>query len=127
MPRSLVKVEGARELRATMKKAGDDLADLKAANAAAAGIVAPAAAGRAPVRTGRLAATVRPAGTKTAAIVRAGRAAVPYAGPIEFGWPGHNIEAQPFITTAAHDTEPEWTEVYWTAINRIINRVRGKT
>ena len=125
MPRALVRIEGARELRATMKKAGDDLTDLKTANAQVAGIVAPVAAGAAPVRTGRLAATVRPAGTKVAAIVRAGRAAVPYAGPIEFGWPGHNIAAQPFIVPAAHDTEPQWTEVYWQAVNRIINRIRG--
>ena len=127
MPRSLIKVEGARQLRATMKRAGDDLSDLKAANAAVAGIVAPIAAGAAPVRTGRLAATVRPSGTRTAAIVRAGRSAVPYAGPIEFGWPGHNVTAQPFIVPAAHDTEPQWTEVYWTAVNRIIDRIRGKT
>jgi hypothetical protein len=125
MPRSLVKVEGARELRATLKAAGDSFADLKAANAAAAGIVAPVAAGRAPVRTGRLAATVRPAGTKVAAIIRAGRAAVPYAGPIEFGWPSRNIEPQGFIVPAARDTEPQWTEVYWAAINRIIARIRG--
>jgi hypothetical protein len=125
MARALVRVEGGRQLRATMKAAGDDLADLKAVNAAAAATVAAVARPRAPVRSGRLASTVRPSGTKTAAIVRAGRAAVPYAGVIEFGWPGHNIEAQPFIVSAAQDTEPEWTAAYTAAVDRILSRIRG--
>jgi hypothetical protein len=36
---------------------------------------------------------------QTAAVVRAGRASVPYAGPIHWGWPSRHITAQPFSTT----------------------------
>ena len=127
MPQPVMRVDGARELRATMRRAGANLADLAAVNKRTAAKVSTVAAPRAPHRTGRLAASVRPAGTKTAAIVRAGRAAVPYAAVIEFGWPGHHIAAQPFLTTAAADTQPEWTDYYQREIDRILAGIRGTT
>lgn len=125
MARPMIRVDGARELRATMKAAGVDLGDLRAVNARTAQKVSAVAAPRVPRLTGRLSGTVRPGGTRTMAVVRAGGAAVPYAGVIEFGWPAHNIEAQPSITTAAADTEPEWLGYYQTEIGRIIDRIRG--
>ena len=125
MPRPIVRVDGARQLRATMKAAGEDLSDLKDVNARTAAKVSATAIPRVPRRTGTLAATVRPAGTKTAAIVRAGKASVPYAAVIEFGWPGHNIAAQPYVTSAAHDTEPEWTSFYEQEIDKILTRIKG--
>lgn len=121
-----LQVEGARELRRTLKKAGDDLGDLKEAHAAAAGIVAPAARANAPVGpTGRLSSSVRPGATKTQSVIRAGKAAVPYAAVQEFGWPARNIAAQPFVRPAAQDTEPQWTALFQAAINRILNRIKG--
>lgn len=125
MPRTLVRVDGAQQLRATLKAAGDDLSDLKDVNARTAAKVSATAVPRVPRRTGTLAATVRPAGTKTAAIVRAGKASVPYAAVVEFGWPGHNIEPQPYITSAAHDTEPDWTLFYEQEIDKILSRIKG--
>jgi len=121
-----MRVDGARELRATMKAAGRDLTDLVDVNRQVAAKVSATATPTVPRRTGRLASTVRPAGTKTAAIVRAGRASVPYAAVIEFGWPRHHIAAQPYLTTAAADTEPEWTDLYFTAVNKIIESIHGK-
>jgi hypothetical protein len=121
----LVQVDGARQLRATMKAAGADLRDLTAVNKRTAAKVSQVAAGRTPRRTGALAATVRPAGTRTAAVVRAGRATVPYAKVIEYGWPGHNIGPQPYVTSAAHDTEPEWTSYYEEQIETLLHRIRG--
>jgi hypothetical protein len=125
MPRTVVRVDGARQLRATMKAAGEDLSDLKDVNARTAAKVAAVAVPRVPRRTGTLAATVRPAGTKTAAIVRAGKASVPYGPIIEFGWPDHNIAAQPYIVSTAHDTEPEWTTFYEQEIAKILDRIKG--
>jgi hypothetical protein len=119
-----VRVEGARELRRTLKRAGDDLSDLKDTHATVARIVAGAAT---PPRgpTGRLAASVRGSGTKTASVVRAGRKAVPYAGPIHWGWRRRNIEAQPFLTTAAASTEPRWVGLFAEALDTALAKVRG--
>jgi len=125
MSRPLVRVDGARQLRATMKAAGADLSDLNAVNKRTASLVSAEAVGRSPRRSGALAATVRPAGTRTAAIVRAGRASVPYANVIEFGWPARGIEAQPFVFEAAQAKEPQWTAFYEGEIAKIVDRVRG--
>jgi hypothetical protein len=125
MARALVRVDGAKQLRATMKAAGVDLSDLNAVNKRTAEKVSAVAAPRTPRRSGALAATVRPAGTRTAAIVRAGTAAVAYASVIEFGWPDRHIEAQPFVTSAAHDTEPEWTGYYQQEVEKILDRIQG--
>ena len=124
--RGLVEVEGAARLRRTLRAAGADLEQLRAAHAAAAAIATEAAANRAPVRSGTLAATVRGSGTKTAGIVRAGFARVPYAGPIHWGWPARSITAQPFIVEAAQDTEPSWIRVYEQAVDQALKQIKGK-
>lgn len=124
---TFLRVEGARGLRRDLRALGDDLADLKDANAGAAAIVAAAASARAPRRTGRLAASVRGNRAVGRARVNAGGAAVPYAGPIHFGWPRRHIEAQPFVYDAAQATEPIWRAAYEQAVERALDRVRGKT
>jgi phage gpG-like protein len=122
---AVLDVEGGKELRRSLKAAGDDLADLKEAHAEAARTVATAAKGTAPVRTGRLAASIRGSGTKTGAIVRAGGARVPYAAIQEFGWPRHNIVGQPYLVPAARETEPDWRRAYEAAVKRILAKVKG--
>jgi hypothetical protein len=125
MAKAVVQVEGAKQLRATMKRAGDDLADLTAVHGDIARLVASRGQANAPKRTGALAGSVRGSGTKTVATVRAGGARIPYAMVIHYGWPAHNISANPFLTSAAHDTEPIWTNKYVDAVNRILARVKG--
>lgn len=120
-----IRVEGAAQLRRTLRRAGDDLTDLKGAHAAAGAIAGQAARTNGPRRTGRLLGSVRWSGSATGAVVRAGRASVPYAMPIHWGWPSRGITAQPWVTKAAQDTEPVWSEVYADAVQRILNRVRG--
>lgn len=88
-------------------------------------MVAAAGRARAPKLTGALAGTVRPSGTKTRAVVRAGFARVPYAGPIHWGWPARGIAAQPFLSDAATSTEPAWQNIYLDAINKTIDKVEG--
>ena len=118
-------VEGEKELRRTLKQAGDDMADLKAAHGEVAGIVVPAAQAGVRYLNGNLSASVRGSGTKTAAIVRAGGAKVPYANVQEWGWPRHNISASNAVGNAARMTEPQWTERYTAAIDGILAKIRG--
>lgn len=125
MGRPVVQIEGRRELVRTMRAAGADLRDLNAANLEAARVVAPESAARTPRRTGRLAGTVRAAGTRSMAAVRVGSRAVAYAGPILFGWPGHHIAPQPGAVDALADTEARWRPVYETAIGKILAKIKG--
>lgn len=122
-----VRVDGARQLRAALKKAGKDLEDLKEAHTQAAGMVTERARGTAPHRTGRLAATVRGSGTKTQGVIRAGYATVPYAGPIHWGWPARGIDAQPWISEAAVDLQPRWVAAYEEHIDRIVEDLAAST
>ena len=125
MPRPVVQVRGARELRRSLRKAGADMTEVKALHAEVGGIVAGAARPATPHRSGRLAGTVRSSGTNTASIVRAGRASVPYAGPIHYGWPRRNIEPQPWLVNAAHDTEPRWAARFMDGIEQILSKIKG--
>lgn len=118
-----VRVEGARELRRTMRKAGRSLLAMREAHREVAATVTRAASP--PRVTGRLAGSVRPGATQTAALVRAGGARVPYAGVIHWGWAARNIEPQPFLTDAAHRTEPVWVDQYERAVDRVLATIRG--
>lgn len=123
--RPRVEVEGVRELRRTLRAAGDDLSDLKAANLAAAEIAADAARGRAPVLTGALAGDIRAAGTKTAGIIRAGRKRIPYAGAIHWGWPARGITARPYLADGAKASESVWVPLYQRALDDALEKVKG--
>ena len=123
--RPSLEVSGARNLRRTLKAAGIELTDLKKAHAEVAALVSSRAAALAPHRTGRLAASVRGSGQAGAAVVRAGRSAVPYAGPIHFGWAARHIEPHKFIYEAAEETRGTWEAAYLHAINDLIDTIEG--
>lgn len=124
----IYQAEGAARLRKTLRAAGDDLADLKMAHGMAGMIVAAEGVHAAPRRPGSnlLASTVRFGATKTSATIRAGNnTTVPYALPIHWGWPARNIRAQPWLTEAAQQTEPQWLPHYEQAITRAVNKIEG--
>jgi len=121
----LIQVEGSRQLRRTMRRAEADLDELKAAHHAVATMVAGIAQRSTPSRSGALRGSVRPGATKTAAIVRAGGARVPYAGPIHWGWPRRNIRASLFLTDPAARSEAAWLPIYTREVDKIIARVEG--
>lgn len=121
----VVEIAGLKELRRTLRKAGDDLADLKQANGAAAAVAADGGRDRVPTLTGLLGSTIRSAGTKTAGIVRVGKTAVPYANPIHWGWPSRNIPANPFLSAGAVDTQDDWLPIYEARIDEILHNVKG--
>lgn len=121
-----IQVEGAAQLRRTLKAAGDDLQDLTDAHRKVGTFVTSAATPRAPRRSGALASSGRPGATKAGAFIRYGGARVPYARPIHWGWPRRNIKAQPWAYQTAIDTRPAWTALYQDAVNRVLARIRGK-
>lgn len=125
MSEPALQVRGARELRAALRRAGQDMADLKDTHRQVAGIVVGRGRTTAPRRTGRLGANVRAGATQTAAIARAGGARVPYAQPIHWGWHRRGIKPQPWLSHAAQATEPEWFGIYAAAIDRILDRIKG--
>lgn len=123
---STVHVEGAKQLRRTLKQAGGDLSDLRMANRHAAETIVPIAAGLAPVLTGRLKASVRAGATNRAGIVRAGFKKVPYAGPIHWGWPARGTHPHPFLSLAATGSEALWMEAYMDEVDSAIRKIKGK-
>lgn len=125
--RPAITVEGAAKLRRELKRAGLSVQDLKDAHRAIAEDVADTAAPNAPRRTGRLARTTRAAGTASAAIVRVGRASVPYAGPIHWGHESRGITAQPWIAEAAERRFDHAQDVVLDALQAIIRTVEGTT
>lgn len=127
MAKPALQVAGARQLRAAMKRAGVDVQDLKDAHRKIADDVAAEAAPHAPRRTGRLAGTVRASGTASAAIVRAGRSSVPYAGPIHWGWQARGITAQPWIYEAGQDRFDHSQDLILDALETIIRTVERTT
>jgi hypothetical protein len=118
-------VDGLKTLKRTMKAAGIELADLKAAHNEVAQLVVRAGQPVAPRRTGALAASVRGSGQAGAAVVRAGRAAVPYANPIHWGWPRRGIAANPFLWDAMQGSRDQWTSTYLAALEDIIESIEG--
>lgn len=120
-----VTVDGLARLSRTLGKAGRDVEDLKDAHVRVAEVVIAAARVTGPRRSGRLVADLRPSRAKGRASVLLGRASVPYAGPIHWGWPARGIRPQPFVVDAARATEPEWVETYRREVQKILDRVEG--
>lgn len=125
MSGAALEVIGGRRLRSTLKAAAGSVQDLKDSHAKVARLVETGSRPDAPVRSGRLKASMRSAGTQGAAIVRAGGAAVPYAGPIHWGWEAHHIRAQPWIWEEAQASEPQWLGVYMHDLEVIVSKIEG--
>ncbi len=122
-----IEVEGLKELRTALRRAGESYADLKEAGLEAAELVASAAQPLAPHLAGTLAGTIRAAGQAKGAVVRAGSAKVPYAGVQHFGWPKHNIAPHPFLYEAADARLGEVEDVYLKRVQEIANKIGEST
>ncbi|MCC6434437.1 MAG: HK97 gp10 family phage protein [Acidimicrobiales bacterium] len=89
MPTGLrIEVEGVSGLARALRKAGDEGSRdfLLQANKEAAASVETAARPAIPVRSGRLVGSLRSSGSAKGGVVLLGKARVPYAGPLHFGW-----------------------------------------
>lgn len=95
-----VRVEGLNKTVRALQQFGVEVDDLKATFSAVAAEGARLASSFAPKRSGTLAATVRGNRAKNKAVVIAGRAKVPYAGAINYGWPARDIKPALFMQQA---------------------------
>lgn len=129
-------VEGARELRAALKRAEGDAGDLKDAHKAAGDVVAARAIATAPddphTPDGvHIATTIRATATKTRAEVRAGNNRKHVYGPtLHYGdnRPSHpRSGATPWLAEAAHDTESTWLGPYAEHLDRLVDRIERAT
>lgn len=100
-----IQVEGLAKTMRALSKAGADAEDMRNLMHRLGTLVVRAA--NPPVRTGRLAGTVRAGKGKTKAVVRAGGARAPYAGVVHYGWPARAIGAQPFLVGALNRTRSD--------------------
>lgn len=116
---------GLGRLARTLKAAGADMQDLKDANRKAADVVKPEVAARTPVRSGKLKSTVRAGATQRAGVVRVGTAKVPYAGPINYGWPAHNIQGTYFLGAGADAAADNVDDIFAAAIEKALSQVQG--
>ena len=117
-----VQVDGFGVALRDLEQLRDDLNTLPEAWHDIAARAATAAAGLAPHRSGRLAGTVQVVEARGRAVVTAGSAAVPYAGPINYGWPARHIRAALFLERAGDQVTPEAAEILQTEANRAIER-----
>lgn len=117
------KVEGLNKMLRALEKLDDEAKQqFKAAGKWAGEQVAKEARGIVPVQTGRLQKSIKSSATGRGAVVRAGRAAVPYAGPIHFGWFRRRIMPQPFLYQAADRRFDEVVDQYLAQIYEVWNR-----
>lgn len=136
----VVQVKGAKELRRALRQIEDAAerrgmqAELKAEYRTAARVVELAARQEAPQRSGRLAGSIKAKGTTTGAAVTAGGLkAVPYAGPIHWGWPsrpnkarrwrGGPIAGNRFMVRAAQASADQVAEILEGGLRRLIDKV----
>ncbi|WP_033493516.1 hypothetical protein [Bifidobacterium biavatii] len=119
-------VVGQKRFVQTMRKAGADMTELKGVNRQAADIALPAVKALVPKgKSGKLARSVRAGATKRAGVIRAGKSTVPYAGPLNYGWPGHHIEPMLFVNTGVARSEPAWQRPYKEFIEKTLSQVKG--
>jgi hypothetical protein len=117
-----VQVEGLNTLVRDLERLGVEVTDLKDAFAAIASEAATKAAGFAPRRTGRLAASVRGNRSKNKAVVTAGKASIGYAVVVNYGSPKRHIAASQFMQRADEAMRPVALERINTAIQDAIRR-----
>ena len=120
-----VEVKGLDPLVKGLRRAGDKdaLRAIRLANKDGAEIVAEEAKAEVPHLSGKLGKSIRANATPKAGKVVAGKAAVPYAGVIHFGWPAHSIKPQPFIYEAMDKRSEEVFAAYAKQIETVVNNV----
>ena len=113
-------VQGLRQVVKDLLEIGVDLEDLKDAMADVAKAATDVAQAAAPTRSGALRASIRGNRAKGKAVVTAGRARVPYAGAINYGWPKRGIRPAHFMQKADEVVGPKAVQMLEESINKII-------
>ena len=101
-----IRVKNLKEINRDMRRLGVESQDMKGVYHDAGNEIKSGIQPRVPVRSGKLAASLRAGKTASKAIVRAGSKAIPYAGVQNFGG-YNNIEGQHFMEQGLEEkTEP---------------------
>ncbi|PCE13988.1 hypothetical protein AUC47_04895 [Microbacterium sp. SZ1] len=123
------RVDGAAQLRRTLRKAGADMSDMRQVHKRVGGVILPAARAGAPVGPdagGHIGSTVRVGASQSATTIRAGNKRLVYGPRTHWGWLRRRQLPNMWITRAAQSTEARWTQVYFDGITDIINTIKGK-
>jgi hypothetical protein len=124
-----IKVEGLKETIKDLQALGVEKQAFVDINYEAAQILMSAASPLIPVRTGKLAGTMRASKTVQYAQVSLGRASVPYAPPIHYGWfydrnnfIKKNIKPNPFLAKALSQNYEEIIKRYNESVQKVLDR-----
>jgi len=117
-----VRVEGAATLTATLHIAAKRLEDASAPSRTVAAYVGTRGRSSAPVRTGRLAASVRYAGVADGAEVTSGLA---YANRTHWGYARYRQRPQPFLAEQVWNNEPRIVGEYADWADDVLGVVKG--
>lgn len=117
-----IRVTGVRQVVRALEAVGLEVDDLKDAFSTIAAEGARAVQRHTPVKSGRLRGDVRGNRAKSKAVVTAGRASVPYAGPINYGWPARGIEAAGFMQAGDAEMAPKALDALEAELNRQIKK-----
>lgn len=129
MPSGHVVVEGGARFRRTLRKTGADMKDLTRLHRRVGQIILPRAKALAPVGPeagGHISNTIRATAAQSHSTIRAGGKTRPYGPPIHWGWRRRGITANPWITAAAQDTEPQWSHEFMNGIEKLLDQIKGK-
>ena len=117
-----VRVEGLTKTVRALQGFGVEVADLKDVFSAISTEGARLASSFAPKRTGKLQNTIRGNKAKNKAVVIAGRARVPYAGAINYGWPKRHIRPALFMQKADKALAPKALAMMETGLDTAIRK-----
>lgn len=118
-----VRVEGLTKVVRGLQQMGVEVEDLKDAWGRIAEEVKPDYQRVTPYRTGRLRGDYRTSKAKGKANLYVGRASVPYAGPINYGWAKRNIAPANFVQRGDVTAAPKASRSLEEEISRLVARL----
>ena len=111
MPEASIQIEGANVLRRNLRKVGKDLPrGMKLIHQEITGPVVALARSKARRKSGKMAGSIRARSTTTMARIEA--RGLPYLGVQHWGWPGHSITPNQFLTEAINERQAETLVLY---------------
>ena len=117
-----MQVDGLAALLRDLRRAGADVDDMKDVFEAISKRGERVMEGFVPARSGRLRASVRGNRAASKAVVRAGSARVPYAAPIQWGWPKRHIEPARFFEKTDAVMEPVAMQMLENGVSAVLRK-----
>lgn len=122
MAKPAVQVEGAREVRATLRKLGKGTSDMSAVHRKVAALVVGPAQGRTRRKSGDLAGSYK---IRASAAKAAITSSLVYAAVQEFGWPRRGITPSLALTGALEDQAGPITDAYQRHVADLVDRLNA--